>query len=184
MGLLKECAMSNVPPIPSSPIGEGHAWRDWFNFLRQSNNGNTTNITTINGQLSNSNANVLNISGDATGTGSGALTLILNTVNSSPGTYNGITVNSKGLVTNIIPTSSSSSTGSMGIPGSDGEDGQDGMTIVGPAGPQGPAGASGTAVNSNVISSPISVATDTSYVVVSYLNNNSTITNNGNIMVL
>lgn len=56
----------------------------------------------------------------------------------------------------------------IGIPGSDGEDGQDG--VPGPMGPQGPSGASGSNITNNVISSPLTVSTDTSYVVIGYLN--------------
>jgi hypothetical protein len=162
--------MSSIPPVPNAKLEDSHIWRDWFNLLREGQPATTTTIQTISGQVNNPNSNVLNISGDATGTGSGALTLVLNTVNTTPGTYNGITVNEKGLVTNIDSTSTT--TGSIGNPGIDGEDGEDSFPIP------------GSSIASNLVTVSTTIAPDTSYVAVNYLNISAELTINGNLAIL
>jgi hypothetical protein len=65
--------------------------------------------------------------------------------------------------------------------GFDGQDGEDGYTIPGP---QGAPGSSGVATVSNNISTTTTISTDTSYIVLGYLNITSDLNVSGNLGVL
>lgn len=93
---------------------------------------------------------------------------------------------------NIGPTGATGPTGPQGPIGPqgmigigiDGEDGEPGLFVPGPQGPQGATGPGGGTSLNNVISTPTTIASDTSYPIVSYLTINSDLTINGNLMVI
>ena len=73
--------------------------------------------------------------------------------------------------------------GMIGI-GIDGSDGDDGFPIPGPQGPQGASGSGGGTSLNNIISTPTTIAADTSYPIISYLIITSDLTIAGNLMVI